>query len=65
MRFNGQPAIGLGIANVYGGNVVKMGDAIKARLKELESQRPVGMELNVISYQSDSVRASISILPTI
>ncbi len=60
MRFNGQRAIGFGVSNVAGGNVVNMGDAVKARIAELESQRPIGMELNPISLQSDSVRASVT-----
>jgi multidrug efflux pump subunit AcrB len=59
MRFDGQPAIGLGISNISGGNVVAMGDAVRARLADLEAQRPVGMELNVVSYQSDAVRAAV------
>lgn len=57
--FDGQPAIGLGIANVAGGNVVALGERVRARLAELETQRPVGMELNVISNQSESVRAAV------
>ncbi|WP_341649612.1 efflux RND transporter permease subunit [Thauera humireducens] len=60
MRHDGRPAIGLGISNVQGGNVVEMGDAVKRRLAELEGQRPIGMELNVVSFQSDSVRAAVS-----
>lgn len=60
MRYNGQRAVGFGISNVTGGNVVEMGDAVKARLAELENQRPLGMELHTISMQSDSVRASVS-----
>ena len=60
MRYNGQRAIGFGISNISGGNVVDMGDAVKARIAELENQRPLGMELNVISMQSDSVRASVT-----
>ncbi|PSU36262.1 efflux RND transporter permease subunit [Photobacterium lutimaris] len=60
MRYNGQRAVGLGISNVTGGNVVDMGDAVKERLAELESQRPIGMELHVISMQSDSVRDSVA-----
>jgi multidrug efflux pump subunit AcrB len=39
---------------------VEMGDAVRARLAALESQRPVGMTLNVVSYQSDSVRAAVN-----
>lgn len=60
MRYNGMRAIGLGISNVAGGNVVEMGDAVKARIKELESQRPHGIELHEISIQSDSVRESVA-----
>ncbi|OOF28294.1 efflux RND transporter permease subunit [Salinivibrio sp. IB872] len=60
MRYNGQRAIGFGISNVSGGNVVEMGDAVKARLAELDSQRPLGMELHTISMQSDSVRDSVA-----
>lgn len=59
VRYDGQPAIGLGVSQVAGGNVVTMGDAVRQRLAELESQRPVGMELNIISYQSDSVREAV------
>ncbi|WP_260259273.1 efflux RND transporter permease subunit [Vibrio intestinalis] len=60
MRYNGERAIGFGISNVTGGNVVDMGDAVKVRLAELEDQRPLGMDLHVISMQSDSVRASVA-----
>ncbi|WP_394131376.1 efflux RND transporter permease subunit [Shewanella maritima] len=60
MNYNGMRAVGLGISNVAGGNVVEMGDAVKARIAELESQRPLGIELNEVSIQSDSVRESVS-----
>lgn len=60
MRYNGVRAVGLGVSNVAGGNVVDMGDAVKARIAELESQRPHGIELHEISVQSDSVRDSIA-----
>lgn len=56
---DGRPAIGLGVSNVLGGNVVEMGDAVKQRLAELEGQRPVGMDLKVISFQSDAVREAV------
>jgi len=59
VRYDGQPAIGIGIANVSGGNVVAMGDAVRARLVTLASQQPVGMQLNAVSYQSDAVRKAI------
>ena len=59
MRFNGQPSLALGIATVEGGNVVTMGQAVDARLRELEAQRPIGMELKPIYMQSDQVVTAI------
>lgn len=60
MRFNGKPAIGLGISAVDGGNVVVMGEAVKRRLAELDSNRPLGMELDPIYYQSEMVVESVN-----
>jgi len=60
MRYGGQPALGIGISSVRGGNIVALGDAVRDRLRELESDLPVGMDLSDISYQGDSVRESIS-----
>jgi multidrug efflux pump subunit AcrB len=59
IRYDGLPAIGLGVANVQGGNVVDMGEAVKRRLAQLEAQRPLGMDVNIISFQSDSVREAV------
>jgi multidrug efflux pump subunit AcrB len=60
MTYNGERAIGLGVSNISGGNVVAMGDAVKMRLAALEGLRPVGMELNPVSLQSDSVKVSVA-----
>ncbi|HUV12215.1 MAG TPA: efflux RND transporter permease subunit [Acidobacteriota bacterium] len=60
MRFDGKPAVGLGISTVLGGDVVRMGEGVKQRLNELRSQTPLGMELGVISFQSDDVTISIN-----
>ncbi len=58
MKFNSRPALAIGVSTVSGGNVVDMGRAVSARLKELESFRPVGIELNEIYMQSDRVISS-------
>ncbi|MDD5697746.1 MAG: efflux RND transporter permease subunit [Victivallaceae bacterium] len=60
IRLDGKRALGMGISTVSGGNVVTMGEAIKKRLAELEPQIPVGMELGIVSYQSDTVKASVN-----
>jgi multidrug efflux pump subunit AcrB len=59
VRFNGMPAVGLGISTVDGGNVVVMGQAVDQRLKELQAETPIGMEIGAISNQADSVDISI------
>ena len=60
LRFDGAPAIGIGISTVSGGNVVAMGEKLKQRLIELKPQIPLGMEFGVIALQSDAVQTSIS-----
>ncbi len=60
LRFDGRPAIGMGISTVQGGNVVSMGEAVGNRLDELEADTPIGIELGIIYWQSRYVEASIS-----
>ncbi len=60
LRFDGQPAVGLAISTVFGGNVVTMGDGLRKRIQELESLSPVGMEGHVIALQSEAVTLAIN-----
>jgi multidrug efflux pump subunit AcrB len=60
LRYDGQAAVGLAISTVQGGNVIAMSDSLNERFKELEELRPVGMELNIISHQANSVKISLS-----
>ena len=60
MFFNGKPALGIGISTITGGNVVTMGEAVAKRLEELESERPIGMELDEIYMQSKGVVNSVN-----
>ncbi len=57
---NGQPAIAIGISNTLGTNVVTMGEAVKARMDALISERPIGIEIAPISDQSTTVKASVN-----
>ncbi len=59
MRVNGREAIGIGVSNVSGGNIVTLGERVRARLAELEPRRPLGMELSVVSDQGESVSRSV------
>ncbi len=60
VRYDGRPAIALGISTVQGGNVVTMARAVERRLQELEPMRPVGMEIHEISNQAESVTTALS-----
>ncbi len=57
---DGRPAVGIGISNNLGGNVVNMGEAAKAKLDSLISERPIGMQVVAISDQSVSVKQSVN-----
>ncbi|MCA8889912.1 MAG: efflux RND transporter permease subunit, partial [Parvularculaceae bacterium] len=59
IRYNGEPALAIGISNVTGANVVKMGAAIDAKLAEVESLRPLGMTLHEFYHQGKVVDASV------
>ncbi len=59
MSFDGVPAISLGISTVPGGNVVRMGDAIKDELARIGAGLPLGVEIHTVTYQSDLVREAV------
>ena len=49
LRVDGTRAIGLAISTAPGGNVVDMGEALAARVAELDYLRPLGVEFDVIA----------------
>ncbi len=60
LRYDGQPAIGLGISTVRGGNVVVMGHAVERRIHDLGSKIPLGAQLHAVSFQGETVTESIN-----
>jgi multidrug efflux pump subunit AcrB len=60
LRYDGKPAVGLGISTVFGGNVVIMGEALEARMQTLLPQLPLGLKLDIISLQSEAVTTAIN-----
>jgi multidrug efflux pump subunit AcrB len=60
MRFQGQPALAIQIANISGGNIVDTGGALDARLAELLPELPAGIEVEKFVWQSDLVRESVN-----
>lgn len=60
LHYNGEPAIGIAVSTVGGGNVLTMGESLKNRFTALEALSPLGMELHPIYMQTEAVTASIS-----
>lgn len=60
IRYDGQVALGLGVSNVSGVNVVKMGQDIDLKLAEVEKLRPAGIELHEFYHQGKVVDKAIS-----
>ncbi len=60
LRYDGDQAVGIGISTVSGGNVVVMGQAVERRVAELAPRIPLGMKLNKVSFQADTVTEAIN-----
>lgn len=58
-RYNGQEALTLGVSFASGVNVVDVGEAVKAKLAEIEYRQPVGMLLETIYDQPRQVDSSV------
>jgi multidrug efflux pump subunit AcrB len=55
LRYDGKPAIGLGISTAQGGNVVTVGQGVRRKLAELRRYQPVGVEIGEINFQPEAV----------
>jgi multidrug efflux pump subunit AcrB len=60
LRYNGMPAIGIGISTIIGGNAITVGNGVIKRLDELQDQIPLGMVVNEVVMQSKSVTKAIN-----
>ncbi|WP_430815499.1 efflux RND transporter permease subunit [Carboxylicivirga sp. RSCT41] len=59
LKFNGKEAISLAVSMEKGGNVITLGEAVEARVAELQAELPVGIECNKVFYQHNYVTDSI------
>lgn len=60
MRFNGKEVIGLGISMVNGGDIIRLGEEVARVERKVLSELPVGIELQRVANQPESVRTSVS-----
>lgn len=59
VRYDGKPAIALGVSNVAGGNVVVVGKAVDQKIRDAVSRRPVGIDVSEYYHQGNIVEASV------
>ena len=59
VRFNGKPAIALGVSGVAGSNIVAIGQAVDEKIAATVGLRPLGMELHEYYHQAKVVDASV------
>lgn len=59
-RFNGTPAVGLGIQKQSGTNTVEVINRVKRELVDIKKSLPLGMKLEISFDQSDFIKRSIN-----
>lgn len=59
IRYNGNPALSLGISFTQGVNVVEAGALVQTRMQQLDYQRPIGIEISTIYNQPQEVSVSV------
>jgi len=59
MRVQGKAAIGIAVAMNRGGDVIHLGERLRAAMKRLEGDLPGGIDVHVVANQPDIVEQSI------
>ena len=60
VRHNGQDSIALGISMASGGDIIRLGKALKLQVKDIEAALPAGMQLVQVQDQPQSVTTSVN-----
>lgn len=58
--YNGKECIGIDLVKQSGTNTVAVADDIKSEIAKIKASLPDGVEVNVVSDNSESIRASVS-----
>lgn len=60
VHYNGEAAFTLGIAGIATENIIEIGEAVEARMEELQSRIPLGVELHPLYEQHNVVNDAIN-----
>ena len=58
-RYNGKPAVGIGVVMQKGGNVLELGKALTRQWQTIGDDIPAGVEVNTVAFQPQVVKASV------
>jgi len=58
-RYNGQPAIGLAVSMIPGGDVLALGENLKARMAEFTRDLPIGVDVHLVADQPHVVHEAV------
>lgn len=56
MRSSNQPCLGITVSMREGGNIIELGNKVKAKMDYFQSIYPIGIEFDVIAFQPDTVK---------
>ncbi|WP_448191616.1 efflux RND transporter permease subunit [Azospirillum sp. sgz301742] len=59
MRYKNRDAVGLGVVMAKGGNVLHLGEALKAEMAKIETALPIGMDVAQVADQPSVVEHSV------
>ena len=59
VRSSGTPALALGISLRDHGNILRLGEAVRDKLREFEARYPIGVEFEVLAFQPDRVEQKV------
>lgn len=60
LRYNGQPALGLGVVMSTGGDVLELGRALEEKMAAFKGETPAGISVDTIAFQPAVVDESVS-----
>ncbi|MCH9826312.1 MAG: efflux RND transporter permease subunit [Gammaproteobacteria bacterium] len=60
IRYNGESALSFGVAGLSSENIVEIGERVEQRLRQLEPERPRGIELHPLYQQHHIVDEAVS-----
>ena len=59
-RYQGQPALGIGVSMRAGGDIIQLGKDLDAAMQRIQNQLPIGIDLHTVNNQPAAVKRSVS-----